>query len=104
MAGQEFSEIFFRHEQSLNKAKLLLSKIRTVDYLIIFDMPALFRKFAQVSQKIPDPIDVNDQPYAEARMQLQAERMNKLPAARHRDVLTIALEVVRELPNLLRRP
>ena len=104
MAGQEFSEIFFRHEQSLNKAKLLLSKIRTVDYLIIFDIPALFRKFAQVSQTIPDPIDVNDQPYAEARMQLQAERMNKLPVARHRDVPTIALEVVRELLKLIRRP
>ncbi len=72
-----------------------------VDYLIIFDITALFGKFAHVNSKIPNPIDMNDQPYAEARMQLHAIRMNKLPAAKRWDVPTIALEVVRDPMFLL---
>ena len=54
-----------------------------------------------MNSKIPDPIDMNDHPYAEARMQLHAIRMNKLPAAKRWDVPTIALEVVRDPMFLL---
>ena len=40
-------------------------------------------------------------PYAETHMRLQAERMNKLTAARYRDIPAIALEVVRKPMFLL---
>ncbi|WP_239796153.1 hypothetical protein [Candidatus Nitrotoga arctica] len=56
-----------------------------------------------MSPKIPDPTDMSGLPYAEAHMRLQAERMNKLPPTRCRDIPTIALEMVRELLKLIRR-
>ena len=64
-------------------------------------MPALFGKFAHVSQKIPAPTDMRGLTHAEARGRLQAEGMNELPAAKSRDIPAIALEVVREPMFLL---
>jgi len=64
-------------------------------------MPALFGKFAHMSPKIPDPTNMRGLTHAEARRRLQTEGMNELPAARSRDIPTIALEVVREPMVLL---
>ncbi|RFC36975.1 MAG: Ca2+-transporting ATPase [Candidatus Nitrotoga sp. LAW] len=79
----------------------MLGKIGIVDYLILLNMPALFGKFAHVSQEIPDPTDMRGLTHAEARRRLQAEGMNELPTARSRDIPAIALEVVREPMFLL---
>jgi hypothetical protein len=54
-----------------------------------------------MSQKIHDLTDVSSLSYVETRMQLRADGMNKLSAAKCRDITAIALKVVREPMFLL---